>query len=249
MPEGGSLAIRTQRLTIDERIAGEKDLKPGPYSLISVTDNGAGMDEDTLRRAFDPFFTTKKIGQGTGLGLSMIYGFTQQSGGQVRIHSTVGIGTTVTMYFPTDERSCEAGSHEILDTLPVTTGQGEVILVVDDEAGVREMTVELLAERGYEIYEAIDSTSAFSQSRKLGRLDLLITDIGLPGAMNGLALAKQLRLERPDLKILFITGYAKAEGISESMLLGKVVSKPFSLNEIAQCVSAALATPPLTGGE
>jgi PAS domain S-box-containing protein len=243
MPNGGTLNIQTQRLTIDAHTAGEKDLKPGPYSMISVTDDGAGMDSETLRRAFDPFFTTKKIGQGTGLGLSMIYGFTQQSGGQVRIHSTLEVGTTVTMYFPAGERSSEISPHETLDALPLTRGQGEVILVVDDEAGVREMTSELLTERGYKVHEAIDSTSAFSQSRRLERLDLLITDIGLPGAMNGLALAKQLKAERPDLKILFITGYAKAEGISEGMLLGKVVSKPFSLTEIAHCVGHVIAAP------
>ncbi|MCD5995456.1 response regulator [Pseudomonas sp. CDFA 602] len=243
MPSGGCLTIQTRRLEVDERTADDKDLKPGPYSLISVTDDGSGMDEEVLRRAFDPFFTTKKIGQGTGLGLSMIYGFAQQSGGQIRIHSTVGIGTTVTLYFPIDERGIERALGTGIDALPDANGNGEVILVVDDESGVREIAVELLSERGYTVFEAIDSTSAFSQSKKLDTLDLLITDIGLPGAMNGLELARQMKAERGDLKILFITGYAKAEGISEGMQLGKVLSKPFSLTELAHSVSTALTIP------
>jgi PAS domain S-box-containing protein len=241
MPEGGLLNISTRRLEVDESTAGDKEMQPGTYVLISVTDTGTGMDDEVLRRAFDPFFTTKKIGQGTGLGLSMIYGFTQQSGGQVRIHSTSGVGTTVTLYFPVDARSIEDTDETTIEEAPEPGNHGEVILVVDDEAGVRDITVEVLAERGYEVFEAVDSTSAFNQFRKLEVVDLLITDIGLPGAMNGLALAKALRAERPGLKILFITGYAKAQGISEGLTLGKVLTKPFSLSDLTHCVSAVLS--------
>ncbi|MFK3971520.1 ATP-binding protein [Pseudomonas sp. NPDC087358] len=240
MPAGGTLTIATQCLEVDARTAMDKDLKPGPYVLISVTDNGCGMDAEVLRRAFDPFFTTKKIGQGTGLGLSMIYGFTQQSGGQIRLHSTVDVGTTVSMYFPADPRSVE-NTPPVLDTLAPVRSNGEVILVVDDEAGIREITVELLVERGYTVFEAVDSTSAFNQSGKLKQLDLLVTDIGLPGSMNGLEMAKQLKAKRPQLKILFITGYAKAEGIAEGLQLGQVLSKPFSLVDLSQSVSNLLA--------
>ncbi len=242
MPEGGRLLIQTERVVIDSQTSGDSDLAPGVYSRISVTDSGCGMDEEVLRRACEPFFTTKKQGHGTGLGLSMIYGFAKQSGGLIRLHSSVGIGTTVAIYFPVDTRSIEATAAEATDTLPAVRGRGETILVVDDEAGVRQITVDVLGERGYIVSEAIDSTSAFNQSRKMPTLDLLITDIGLPGPMNGLALARQLKEEREDLRIIFITGYAKAEGISEGKLMGKVLAKPFSLNELLRSVDSALST-------
>lgn len=244
MPKGGTLTIRTQRLDFDERTGQDKDLKPGPHVSISVTDDGCGMDEEVLSRAFDPFFTTKKMGQGTGLGLSMIYGFTQQSGGQIRIHSTPDVGTTVSMYFPLDPRSADISLNAsgTLPALPDAKGNGEVILVVDDETGIREVAVELLTDQGYTLFEAIDSASALRQFEKLERLDLLLTDIGLPGSVNGLALAKTLKARRPQLKILFITGYAKAEGITEGLALGKVIFKPFSVNELSSHVRSILAS-------
>jgi PAS domain S-box-containing protein len=244
MPTGGTLIIRTQQLDLDARRGKEKDLKPGPHVMISVTDDGCGMDEEVLRRAFDPFFTTKKIGQGTGLGLSMIYGFTQQSGGQIRIHSTPDVGTTVSMYFPLDSRSADIGLETSVDVpaLPDKRGNGEVILVVDDETGIRETAVELLTDQGYTLFEAIDSASALSQFERLEHVDLLLTDIGLPGALNGLALAKILKAHRPQLKILFITGYANAEGLTERFTLGKVLFKPFSVSELSAQVRSILAS-------
>jgi PAS domain S-box-containing protein len=245
MPGGGTLTISTRLVEVNEKSATEQDFKPGPYVSLQVTDDGFGMPEEVLRRAFDPFFTTKKIGQGTGLGLSMIYGFTQQSGGQIRIHSKVGAGSTVTMYFPVDLRSVDpiadnvdSVDKPVLDTRKIN----EVILVVDDEAGVREMTVEFLADLGYTVFEAVDSTSAFNQVEKMRVLDLLVTDIGLPGAMNGLVLAQRLKAKHADLKVLFITGYTKAEAISEGMLLGKVLAKPFSLGELNTNVRGALGS-------
>lgn len=244
MAAGGTLTLRTQRLDIDERTGKDKEMQPGPYVLISVTDDGCGMSEDVLRRAFDPFFTTKKPGQGTGLGLSMIYGFTQQSGGQIRIHSTLNVGTTISMYFPLDTRNADNTLEAVANaaSLPSDRGNGEVILVVDDETGLREIAVELLTDQGYAPYEAIDSASAMKQFEKLDRVDLLITDIGLPGAINGLALAKTLKAQRPQLKVLFITGYANAEGITEGLSLGKVLSKPFSVTELSDYVRSALAS-------
>jgi CheY-like chemotaxis protein len=244
MAAGGTLTLRTQRLDIDERTGKDKEMQPGPYVLISVTDDGCGMSEDVLRRAFDPFFTTKKPGQGTGLGLSMIYGFTQQSGGQIRIHSTLNVGTTISMYFPLDTRNADNTLEAVANaaSLPSDKGNGEVILVVDDETGLREIAVELLTDQGYAPYEAIDSASAMKQFEKLDRVDLLITDIGLPGAINGLALAKTLKAQRPQLKVLFITGYANAEGITEGLSLGKVLSKPFSVTELSDYVRSALAS-------
>jgi PAS domain S-box-containing protein len=241
MPSGGKLTISTQRLDIREAGASNRTMDPGSYVLISVADTGVGMNEEVLRRAFDPFFTTKKIGQGTGLGLSMIYGFAQQSGGQVKIQSAPDAGTIVTLYFPVDLRVIERHQNNGISDLPSTNNQSAVILVVDDEAGVRESTVEVLVEQGYKVFEAVDSTSAFSQLRKLEVVDLLITDIGLPGTMNGLMLAKAFKAERPTLKILFITGYAKVQGISEGLLMGKMLSKPFSLNDLMHSVSTILS--------
>jgi PAS domain S-box-containing protein len=244
MSAGGTVVLRTQFLNVDARTGQDKDMKPGPYVLISVTDDGCGMSEDVLGRAFDPFFTTKQIGQGTGLGLSMIYGFTQQSGGQVRIHSTLGVGTTVSMYFPLDKRAAEEkpGISVVAPKALSNAGNGEIILVVDDETGIREMTVELLTDHGYSLYEAVDSASALKQFDRLGRLDLLITDIGLPGAVNGLALAQTLRDRCPRLKILFITGYANVARITDGLSLGKVLSKPYSVSELLDHVRELLAS-------
>jgi PAS domain S-box-containing protein len=244
MATGGTLTLRTQRVDIGERTGEDKDMQPGPYVLISVTDDGCGMNEDVLIRAFDPFFTTKKPGQGTGLGLSMIYGFTQQSGGQIRIKSALNVGTTISIYFPVDARNADK-THEALANVPSRhsdNGNGEIILVVDDETGLREIAVELLTDQGYTTYEAIDSASALKQFEKLDRLDLLVTDIGLPGPVNGLALAKTLKAQRPQLKVLFITGYTKTEGITEGLTLGKVLSKPFSVIELSDYVRSALAS-------
>ncbi|MEE4674909.1 response regulator [Pseudomonas alliivorans] len=240
MPKGGTLTLSTQRIEPDEELARAEDLQRVPYLLISVADTGCGMNEEVLRRAFDPFFTTKKLGQGTGLGLSMIYGFTRQSGGQVRIQSVMGQGTTVNMYFPQDQRGVEKRTDLHDAAIPEEAGQGEVILIVDDETGVREIAAELLIEQGYEVHQAADCLSALEQVKKLDTFDLLITDIGLPGPMNGIALAQQLTSTRPDLKVLFITGYAEAEGITEGQSLGKVLSKPFSLAEFSQTVKGIL---------
>ncbi|WP_244999372.1 GAF domain-containing hybrid sensor histidine kinase/response regulator [Pseudomonas viridiflava] len=241
MPKGGTLTLCTQRLEPDEAMAMAEDLQPLPYVLISVIDDGCGMDEEVLRRAFDPFFTTKKLGQGTGLGLSMIYGFTRQSGGQVRIQSESGVGTTVTMYFPVDQRTVEQMADTTYAAMPEKTGNGEVILIVDDETGVREIVADLLSDQGYDVFEAADCISALEQARTLDRLDLLITDIGLPGPMNGITLAQELTASRPALKVLFITGYTKAEGITEGQSLGKMLFKPFSLIEFSDSVKSILS--------
>ncbi|WP_244997042.1 GAF domain-containing hybrid sensor histidine kinase/response regulator [Pseudomonas viridiflava] len=241
MPKGGTLTLCTQRLEPDEAMAVAEDLQPLPYVLISVIDDGCGMDEEVLRRAFDPFFTTKKLGQGTGLGLSMIYGFTRQSGGQVRIQSESGVGTTVTMYFPVDQRTVEQTADTTYAAMPEKTGNGEVILIVDDETGVREIAADLLSDQGYDVFEAADCISALEQARTLDRLDLLITDIGLPGPMNGIMLAQELTASRPALKVLFITGYTKAEGITEGQSLGKMLFKPFSLIEFSDSVKSILS--------
>jgi PAS domain S-box-containing protein len=240
MPEGGALSIRTQRLIADALIAAQKDIEPGDYVMISVTDDGCGMEADVLRRAFDPFFTTKKIGEGTGLGLSMIHGFMHQSGGQIRVHSTPQVGTTVTMFLPCNHRTAAAtgGVHELV----MCRGNGEVVLLVEDQVEVREVLLEYLREAGYEVFEAIDSISATAQAEKLGKVDLLITDIGLPGITNGFMLAEELEADRPGLKVLFITGFAKTAGTETSPPHTDILTKPFSLAELSERVARVLST-------
>jgi PAS domain S-box-containing protein len=242
MPEGGHLNIETRRHAIQGDFAAERDLPPGEYIGISVTDTGEGMPPDVLARAFEPFFTTKKTGEGTGLGLSMIYGFTQQSGGQVRIHSQPGMGTSVTMYFPWQEGSVD---HDVQNALPVSlpvSGNDEVILFVDDETTVRQLACEVLRELGYRVIEAVDSKSALTQAEKLGKLSLLVADIGLPGVMNGLTLADVIHHSHPALKVLFITGFASNPVLEKATQRpgSKILSKPFTLEELSTEVRTLL---------
>lgn len=242
MPEGGTLTIETRRLSVDGKLAIARDLAPGEYVTIAVTDTGVGMSPEVLSHAFEPFFTTKKPGEGTGLGLSMIYGFAQQSGGQARIHSSEGMGTSVTLYFPC--RPDEAAPEPVTET-PQRDSRAvhqERILLVDDELPVRQLTAELLRELGYNVWEAQDSASALDQLRRVERIDLLITDIGLPGTMNGLNLARMIRLSYPTLKVLLITGFAALPGIDRMTREPEValVTKPFSLEVFGRQVRSLL---------
>jgi PAS domain S-box-containing protein len=237
MPNGGTLELQVDRCVIDQALSSEKMLPSGSYVSISVTDSGTGISPEILPRIFDLFFTTKKIGEGTGLGLSMIYGFTQQSGGQVRVHSSLGVGTTVTMYFPVDDS--QPGEIKPDSDIPdeaELAGHNETILLVDDEAAVRQMVAELLSESGYRVVEAVDSVSAMRQAEKLEHLDLLLTDIGLPGMMNGISLAAQFKLKYPQLKVLFVTGFAGGSKLVSVDATTRVLTKPFSLNELSSRV-------------
>lgn len=241
MPNGGKLNLEVDRCMIDQAQSSEKMMPPGTYASISVTDTGTGISPENLSRIFDPFFTTKKIGEGTGLGLSMIYGFTQQSGGQIRVHSNQGIGTTVTLYFPVenaqrDETRPSSGESRQV----VSNGHNETILLVDDEAAVRQMVSEFLSETGYRVIEAVDSISAIKQAEKLDHLDLLLTDIGLPGLMNGINLDEALRKKYPYLKTLFITGFAGGSRMVPSNVTTRILTKPFSLNELASRVHSLI---------
>ncbi|MDU6727928.1 MAG: PAS domain-containing protein, partial [Bradyrhizobium sp.] len=209
MPEGGRITIETANKWLDDRAARERDLPPGQYISLCVTDTGTGMTPDVIEHAFDPFFTTKPIGQGTGLGLSMVYGFARQSGGQVRIYSELGEGTTMCLYFPRHY----VGEAEPADPdqrgAPMASSTGQTILVVDDEPTIRMLVMEVLDERGYAVIEAKDGPTGLAALQSNARIDLLITDVGLPGGMNGRQLADAARATRPGLKILFITGYAE----------------------------------------
>ncbi|GFE78068.1 hypothetical protein GCM10011487_00680 [Steroidobacter agaridevorans] len=237
MPQGGKLIIQTSNEHLeDAHEAKLRDVMPGDYIAISVCDNGVGMSPEVMSRAFDPFFTTKPIGQGTGLGLSMIYGFTRQSGGYAKIQSEVARGTTVKLYLPRYH-----GEHEFSqepDPAPVTllpAGREEVVLVVEDEQVVRDLVVDLLAELGYRSLQAVDGPSGLAIALSDVRIDLLISDVGLPG-FNGRQLADAACAHRPDLKVLFITGYAHSAAVSNDLLAPgmQMITKPFALETLAE---------------
>jgi len=235
MPEGGRITIETANKWLDDRAARERDLPPGQYISLCVTDTGTGMTPDVIEHAFDPFFTTKPIGQGTGLGLSMVYGFARQSGGQVRIYSELGEGTTMCLYFPRHY----VGEAEPADPdqrgAPMASSTGQTILVVDDEPTIRMLVMEVLDERGYAVIEAKDGPTGLAALQSNARIDLLITDVGLPGGMNGRQLADAARATRPGLKILFITGYAENAILSSGQLAPgmQVLTKPFDVEALA----------------
>ncbi|MFC7556357.1 ATP-binding protein [Pseudoroseomonas wenyumeiae] len=234
MPEGGKITIETGNRWLDERAARERDLPPGQYVSLCVSDTGTGMPADVIEKAFDPFFTTKPIGQGTGLGLSMIHGFVRQSGGQARIYSELGKGTMVCLYLPR-----HLGEGEVVEPVPhldeaPRAEQGETVLVVDDEPSVRMLISEVLEDLGYEAIEAPDGPAALKVLQSTRRIDLLVTDVGLPGGMNGRQVADAARVARPDMKVLFITGYAENAVLSHGHLDPgmHVLTKPFALEAL-----------------
>jgi CheY-like chemotaxis protein len=236
MPDGGQLRIESVNRVLDSVEAFSFEMKPGEYVCLSVSDTGTGMSDEVARRAFDPFYTTKPLGQGTGLGLSMIYGFAKQSGGQVRIASTLGQGTTISLFLPRfrGEEQAADKSHDF-STAP-RAGMGETVLIVDDEPSVRMLISEVLAELGYTAIEAADGASALPVLRSDARVDLLVTDVGLPGGMNGRQLADFGRTARPDLKVLFITGYAEKAAMGPTGLEPgmAILTKPFAMDGLAK---------------
>ncbi|HWX50230.1 MAG TPA: PAS domain S-box protein [Roseomonas sp.] len=244
MPGGGRLTIETAQARIGQALAREQDMPPGDYVTISVTDTGAGMAPDVTARAFDPFFTTKPLGLGTGLGLSMVYGFVRQSGGQVRICSAPGEGTTVRIHLPRHHGEAETAAARVpLDVAPRAEA-GEPVLVVDDEPAVRMLATEVLRELGYTPLEAADGPSALAVLQSPARLDLMITDVGLPGGMNGRQLADAARQLRPGLKVLFITGYSESVALRHGELEPgmQVLPKPFGLEALAGRIRQLIAS-------
>ncbi|HEV7328864.1 MAG TPA: PAS domain-containing protein [Bosea sp. (in: a-proteobacteria)] len=239
MPDGGKLTIETSNRWMDERAAKARDLKPGQYVSLCVSDTGTGMTPDVVERAFDPFFTTKPIGQGTGLGLSMVYGFAGQSGGAARIYSEPGKGTMICIYLPRHMGEVvEAGeaASDFADPAPVAGG--ETVLVVDDEPLVRMLCVEQLEELGYAVIEAGDGPSALKILETKQPIDLLVTDVGLPRGMNGRQLADAARVHRPDLEVLFVTGYAENAVLNHGHLEPgmHIMTKPFEMEVFARRV-------------
>jgi PAS domain S-box-containing protein len=242
MPDGGSLIVETSNLALDNAEAKDLELQPAEYVLMCVSDTGGGMTADVVERAFDPFFTTKPIGEGTGLGLSMVYGFVRQSGGQARIHSEPGKGTKVCLYLPRyagGDLPCEPSAA----AQTVQRGDGETVLVVDDESSVRALINEVLEELGYTVLEAENGAAGLKILESRDRVDLLITDVGLPGGMNGRQLADAALVRRPDLKVLFITGYAENAVLGGGRLKPgmHVLTKPFALETLGSRIKDIIA--------
>jgi signal transduction histidine kinase len=242
MPDGGKLTIETRSVELDDRYClAHPGARPGRYVVIAVSDTGVGMDQATIDKVFDPFFTTKPIGQGTGLGLSMVYGFAKQSNGQVRIHSALGAGTTVSIFLPAAEEpvaaEAPAGDGQIHQ------GAGQSVLLVEDDEAVRLLVRDVLEELGYKTFEAAEPQRATELLASGQRFDLMVSDVGLPG-MNGRQLAEVARQYHPDLPILFVTGYAenaatRADFLGTNMAM---ITKPFQIESLSMKISEMLAS-------
>jgi PAS domain S-box-containing protein len=234
MPQGGQLTIETANVAIDEsQVLAERDLKPGDYVAIAVSDTGHGMAPEVMARAFEPFFTTKGIGKGSGLGLSMVYGFVKQSGGHVKLYSEAGRGTTVKLLLPRLNAAQAAGTAA---TAEESAGRGETILVVDDEADLRELACNHLESLGYRVVAAGDGAEALAAMEHNRGIDLLLTDVILPGNLDGRGIAREARARRPGLKVLYMSGYApqaaaRSGQIDEPDLH---ISKPFRKSDLSR---------------
>jgi PAS domain S-box-containing protein len=242
MPDGGKLTIETCNAHLDEAyIAAQRDVRPGQYVCICVTDTGTGMPQDVIGRAFDPFFTTKPIGQGTGLGLSMVYGFARQSEGHAKIYSEVGQGTTIKIYLPRYRGETDAEIEAATLAEAPRAESGETVLVVEDEPVVRSLIIEVLEDLGYRTLEAADGPEGLKILQSRRHIDLLITDVGLPG-LNGRQLADAARERRRDLKVLFITGYAENATLAAGFLEPgmQMITKPFAVDALAQRIRSII---------
>jgi CheY-like chemotaxis protein len=244
MPGGGRLTIETFNASLDETYADEHPgVPPGQYVVIAVSDNGEGMTPEIASRAFEPFFTTKEISQGTGLGLSQVFGFAQQSGGHAKIYTECGHGTTVKLYFPRfpgAEAPASPSRDSKSDCLPVGN-PSEIILVVEDEDKLRGTVVEALRDMGCTVAHANCGSEGLRRLEQIGDVDLLLTDVVMP-EMNGRELAQQVRALRPNIKILFTTGYTRNAIVHDGKLDAGVqlLEKPFMISQLAAEVRTIL---------
>jgi CheY-like chemotaxis protein len=242
MEGGGRITIETQNAHLDERyVEAHRDVAPGQYVLIAVTDSGSGMAPEIIAKAFDPFFTTKPVGKGTGLGLSQVYGFVKQSGGHVKIYSEPGQGATIKVYIPRHHGSDASRVDDAKGDDLQSVGEGEVILVVEDEPSVRQFSVDALTELGFSVLEADDATTALRILTTRTDVELMFTDVVMP-EVNGARLAEEARKLHPDLKVLFTSGYTKNAVVHNGILDPGVnlISKPFSIDALGARVRALL---------
>jgi signal transduction histidine kinase/CheY-like chemotaxis protein len=242
MPNGGTLTVETANASLDTAEARTRGVPRGQFVVLCVTDNGSGMPPEVVSRVFEPFYTTKPIGAGTGLGLSMVYGFARQSGGEARIYSEVGRGTTVKLYLPRhyDDEEAPADIEQGHDGSGQT---GQTVLFVDDEPAIRMLAGEILRDMGCNYFEAADATSALKLFDRRTKIDLLVSDVGLTGGLNGRQLAEAARQRQPDLKVLLITGFAENAVLGNDVLAPgmQVMTKPFSLGALTLRVRELLA--------
>jgi CheY-like chemotaxis protein len=241
MPDGGHLTVETALIEITaDHAARLPDIQIGRYVTVTVSDTGVGMAPDVLEKVFEPFYTTKPVGQGTGLGLSMVYGFARQSGGEVRVHSVVGEGTSVRLYLPASDSGEDHAAVATPDVAP--QGNGQTVLIVEDDESVRLLVREVLSELRYKVIEAEDAMGAIPVLASDQTIQLMVSDVGLPG-MNGRQLAEVARSHRPDLPILFVTGYAENAAIRAGFLgtnMG-MIAKPFTIELLAGKISEMIA--------
>jgi len=237
MPRGGRLSIEIARVKLDVDYAQMyPNVRTGDYVLVSVTDNGEGMPPEVKQRAFEPFYTTKGVGSGTGLGLSMVYGFAKQSGGQIQLYSEEGQGTSVRIFLPATQPTVDAaaapdGKATAPQTLP---GGSEKILAVEDDARVRRIAVSRLTDLGYAVVEAENGVQALAKLRENKDIALLFTDVVMPGGMTGDELAQIVRAEHPHVKVLFTSGYAEPEIAGRELAVsGSWLKKPYTARELA----------------
>jgi CheY-like chemotaxis protein len=235
MPTGGRLTVETQNIVLDDAYAAaNSEAATGACVMIAVSDNGCGIARDVLPHVFEPFFTTKEVGRGSGLGLSQVYGFAKESGGHVQIYSEVGMGTTVKLYLPKSSTQPVAESRRTLMPLRVANG-GETVLVVEDDEDVLAMAVESLSDLGYKVLIAHDGEEALAIVRGSQQIDILFSDIVMPGGINGAQLAVEARRLRPDIKVLLTSGYTGAALRNEHGLPDDlpVLGKPYRHDQLA----------------
>jgi nitrogen-specific signal transduction histidine kinase/CheY-like chemotaxis protein len=241
MPDGGRLTIEAENVTLDDDYANaQADVAPGQYVMLAVTDTGAGMPQEIVDQVFDPFFTTKEIGSGSGLGLSMVFGFVKQSGGHVTIYSEEGVGTTVKLYLPRSQG--EDATIPSAEPSEIPRGRGETILVVEDDPNVRTLSVALLSDLGYDVLEAADGPSALLMLETSSHVNLLFTDVVLPGGMRGPELAAEIMRRQPGIAVLYTSGYTENAIIHRGRLEEGVelLSKPFRREDLARKVRAVI---------
>jgi CheY-like chemotaxis protein len=239
MPHGGKLLLETHRVLLDEAYAqANVDVRPGPYVMLAVSDTGTGMAQSVREKAFEPFFTTKEVGKGSGLGLSMVYGFVKQSGGHIKIYSEEGHGTTIKLYLPPGEGTGAATTNATAQA----EGGAETIFIVEDDALVRNFVTAQLQSLGYQTVAAADSKAALELIEAGQAFDLLFTDVVIPGGMSGRELAEEIAKRRPGVKVLYTSGYTDNAIVHHGKLDDGVMllTKPYRRNQLAEMIRKAL---------